>query len=98
MNLIKKFCQDQGLDYYKTIIFVEQQLRAKEVLLRRRLNKIEVSREINMTIVYLSQFGEREGLKANYRELKKKDDIEDEISTLDVLSVIHEKKGKLDLF
>ncbi len=98
MNIIKKFCQEQSLDYFKTLLFVEQQLRAKEMLLRRELNKIEISKEIDMVLKYLSQFGEREGLKVNRRELKKEDDSEVEISTLDVLSKIQDKKGELDLF
>jgi len=98
MNTIKKLCQEQDLDYYKTLLFVEQQLRAKEVLLRRELNKIEISKEIDMALTYLSQFGEREGLKTNYRDKKENDDNEGELSTLDVLNIIQDKKGELDLF
>ena len=98
MNTVKKLCQGQGLDYYKTRVFIEQQLRAKEVLLSRKLNKIEISKEIQIAIKYLTEFGENEGLSTKYREFKKNDDSEEYLSTLDVLSIIQEKKGELDLF
>ena len=68
MNLIKKFCRDQGFDYYKTLIFVDVHLKTTESLLKRKMNRLEVAEEIKMIIIYLSEYGEKEGLKINYRE------------------------------
>ena len=98
MDIIKKSGQEQNLDYYKTLLFVEKQIRAKKLLLRRELNKLEISKEIDMSIKYLSEFGEIEGLKINYRVFKKNDDFEEEVSILDVLRIFQGKNGELDIF
>lgn len=97
-NIIKNLCQDQGLDYFKTLIFVNQQLKATESLLGRELNKIELSKEIQMTATYLSQYGEKEGLKANYQELRKQDKFEEEIIDRDFLCRAENKNEESDLF
>ena len=96
---IRKFCLEQDFDYYKTLLFVQKQIKATESLIYRKLSEEELVKEIDMTLTYLSKFGRDEGLKSNDKKLREKEEtLEEQTINIESYRDSQKKEGELNLF
>jgi hypothetical protein len=52
-NKIKKFCKEMDLDYYRVVVFIEEQIKFSQLLIRRSFSSKEVQILIKNAKTYL---------------------------------------------
>lgn len=52
-NVIRMFCKERDLDYYGVIVFIEEQIKINQLLIRRSLSSKEIQMFISYAISYL---------------------------------------------
>ncbi|KKL59262.1 hypothetical protein LCGC14_2217100 [marine sediment metagenome] len=52
-NEIMRFCKEMDLDYFKVVVFIEEQIKFRQLLIRRSFSSNEVRTLVKNTKTYL---------------------------------------------